>query len=577
MLSERAVAHLYAHGHKLSPWSADALERWLTKRGAPLFEAHMLWESTLDALTADMPVAPSRAADAPLAEGFFLLGGIHFGAVGLASPFPEWTMVRRDGETYVLVAMAPTGPSRRFYMSRSGKLFLSQGRLWLPIADNPYVTLERMAARASLAGAPCTLTIGARAGAALAAELHLPAYPPVSDSLQRGWLDERLCIFEGAWERPTGEVMTVWFDALSAAREVIVAVQKLGLSLRLEPLITPVVTAAPSVRLSLLAPETPQACYAAPSDCCQGVVAYTDAIEGARLVQIVRDAPGGEAVEIATFSAHDIKVERAMAASHALEGTLSPRALSFLDKGAFLRDPRRTCSAHALVELLSRSGLPWTPPAAAFETTFGGVLQDPRVGGFRFGTFDMLAIQRSTGQYGGRYETEHAPVLLGGDHFPRVRWEANALIPVGDMVSTHLYMAADGMLYEHAWEVDELYPCAERGVVLFERLAAEADQRRIMRYKATIAADVGIALAEALGLAWLPEASCRVATLWEGEGVSLRADHGLYPGVARSTIAAVEEAQWVAMARLAVALAPSAELQAEGRSGVALRKVGLRG
>ena len=168
-------------------------------------------------------------------------------------------------------------------------------------------------------------------------------------------------------------------------------------------------------------------------------------------------------------------------------------------------------------------------------------------------------------------------MLLGGEDWPRVRWEATALIPVGDLVSTHLYMAADGMLYEHSWEVDELYPCAERGTVLFERLAAEAHQRGIMRYKATIDADIGVPLVEKLGLAPLTEASDRVASLWEGEGASLRSDHGLYPGVARSTIAAAEEAWFVAVVRLAIAFAPSVALHAEGRSGVALRRAGLRG
>lgn len=576
MLSERALAHLHIHGHKLSAWSREALGRWLATRGAPLFEAHAHWESTLAALTADLPPASPRTTDAQLPEGFFVLGGIHFGAVGLAEPWPEWTTVRRDGENYVLVAMAPTGPSRRFYMSHEGKLFLSQGRLWQPISDNPYVTLERMAARASLAGAPCMLTIGARAGAELAAELGVTACASVSDSLQRGWLDDRRLIFEGAWERPAEEVTTVWLNALSSAREVIVVAQRLGLPLRVDPATRPAVTAASSLLLPSLATDAPQSSYAAPSDRCQGVVAYDDAMGRERIVQIVREAPGGVAVEIATFRASDIEVQQDMSASRLLEGALSPRARAFLDAGSFLRDPRRTCSEHALEELLTRWGLPPTASTCAFEAMFGGVMQAPHVGGFRFGTFDMLTVQRSTGQYGGRYETEHAPVLLGGEDWPRVRWEANVLIPVGDMVSTHLYMAADGMLYEHAWEIDEIYPCAERGEVLFERLAAEAYQRRIMRYRATIAVDIGASLVEALRLAPLPEASCRVASLWEGEGASLRADHGRYPGAARSTIAAAEEAQFVAMVRLAVALAPSAELHSEGRSGVALRKAGLR-
>lgn len=568
MFSEHCKTFLRARSRVLSAWDREALEQWLARRGAPLLDAHVRWEEAL------ARVLPTSMSERDPGGGLLEVEGVRFGSVGLAKPWRSWTVERVDGEVHVLVGMSVVGYARRFYLREDGALFLRQGRLWILVAENPFAYLERMAARDVAARTALTVTFGRRAGDEIASALGIAMTGSASDARQRCWADARACVLEGAWDHPAQQVTTVYLGAWSVARPLLAAAERLGIPARVESSAPSRVTDSPTLKRDDLPADALRVACASPSDLCDGLVAYEARTTGGRIVQIEWERD--DVFEQASFTETAVEIIRSMPASRHLAGRLTSRALAWLDGCQFLRDPRRTCRSTTLADLLARHRLVASDHVIAFEGAFGGILQDARVGGFRFGVFDMLTVQQATGQYGGRYETEHEPVLLCGEDWPRVRWQDEWLVPIGDLVSTHLYMAEDGVIYEHAWEVDELYPSAERGEALLERLAAAAHHRRVGRFEATIGADVGAAIAAAESTPRIEEACDRVGSYWQNELLSLRAEHGLPPGIARTIIGASSEEGFLRAMRNALSLAPEAEVRAEGESYEMLERAGIQ-
>ncbi|WP_437933642.1 hypothetical protein [Sorangium sp. So ce341] len=570
-LSDSARAFLRARARGDAGWTRRRLTSWMLKRGAPAFHEHVRWEEALAQLVTQERLAPSQG-------GLLDVGDLRFGSVGLFEAQPEWLVERRAGGPYVLVG-ASTDSRARLYLDAHGRLFERRGALWRCVASSPFVYLERRVAREGEHVAPWSIEIPGRHGAALGVALSIPRFDPASDALAGTWSDGRFCVFDGTADWPPAPATTIIVRAFEAVAELLGALGELDLPLRISPSGHVIITELPAVessegRSGEATDEAPLPAssrqYAAPTDACSGTVV----LRAGALVQEVRDERG-VAVERGSFSAAGVTLARRMHASEALAARVSPEAREYLDAGHYVRDPRRTCSAGALAEALARYGVPAFPGALEFEGLLGGLLCEPGGFGHRFGTLDMLLRYEESGISG-----KSAPSQRGGlvvhDAWPRVSWKGKALVPVGDMVDTRLYVGEDGLLVGHVWEVDAVHPVAAGALTFLEGLAVRRTFLGLRLREARIDADIGEAVGVTLGLERCARASDRVRSFWQGEEIVLWVRHAVAAEPAETRIAAGRPELLVAAGRAALAAAPTAKLRATPTAFEHVRDLGAR-
>lgn len=202
-----------------------------------------------------------------------------------------------------------------------------------------------------------------------------------------------------------------------------------------------------------------------------------------------------------------------------LAAILSPHGFERLLHFGFERAPAHTAGVEALHEVLRRERLPLSPEVDHLEERFGGLLKTYRQGAswIFFGAYGMLVDLAQSADHADA--AADCDALENGDDWPRVRFEGEALVPVGSHVDATYYAAPGGRILIHDWLTDRVAPAADNAAVLVERvllwLMFGEHARGGTGGEITVPGPAGEALAAALGLR---EAACATDTIerwWE--------------------------------------------------------------
>jgi hypothetical protein len=202
-----------------------------------------------------------------------------------------------------------------------------------------------------------------------------------------------------------------------------------------------------------------------------------------------------------------------------LAASLSPNGLERLQWFGFRREAAHTARLEVLHEILRRERLPRYPEVDRLEQRFGGLLKTYRhsASWIFFGAYGMLADPAQS--------ADHADAAAGcdalesGDDWPRVRFEGEALVPVGGHVDATYYAAPGGSLLAHDWVTDTVEKAADEAPVLVERVLLRlmfAERARgAIGGALDVPAHAAVALAAALNLREAAFATDALERWWE--------------------------------------------------------------
>ncbi|WP_437571153.1 hypothetical protein [Sorangium sp. So ce542] len=204
-------------------------------------------------------------------------------------------------------------------------------------------------------------------------------------------------------------------------------------------------------------------------------------------------------------------------------GPLSGRVRSFFTRERVFRDASRTCSFERLAEELDRRGAPWFDKVFELEEDFGGLVRrgaHPKTPSLALGLFQLVCLGLDS-------PTEEEPAddsALISLKWPMARLTLtdNLLVHVGlHTMDGDLYMSEAGWMFWYIPSLDRVDLLSASALTFLERIALEDDVRREMReYAATFfLADEGPALAQALALPILEEASDMLVSHWMGPNI----------------------------------------------------------
>jgi len=286
-------------------------------------------------------------------------------------------------------------------------------------------------------------------------------------------------------------------------------------------------------------------------------------------------AKGGRVLEARTLNREGLTVRRYERAAVHLAKRVSPRVMRWLDTLPMFRDPEATCSSETLIAELERHGVSVWASLLQIEECVGGLMaydpQDPaRIprSETRLGAYRVLQEEIGIDD-----EDAEDSLFFEPGAWPVVHREGRPLVLVGKVFgSTHLYANESGSIFSFRYEFDDLSVSADDVVHYLEKLALQWEMSLAMPdwSPAELNADIAAALASALGLRRVEEASDGVSVHWKGDGIWVRSERKLLPKASSfvatliSTRTAEEMVEAVQRAR---ALAPAASLLVHSSTG----------
>lgn len=181
----------------------------------------------------------------------------------------------------------------------------------------------------------------------------------------------------------------------------------------------------------------------------------------------------------------------------------SPRALAYFERGGAVRHANRHADRETLRATLERLGLPHHESAFLIEERYGGIEIDDDYQ-WLIGAYDPIAEATAAS------------------------WRARSfgdqpLVLVAACATSNVFVDANGRIYEDVWELGLFVHSADSLEARLERDAIFNDMALVMRHGGREAIDGhhGKAIAEALTLTRLDEASDSRETWWQGPNVTV--------------------------------------------------------
>ncbi|WP_437734632.1 hypothetical protein [Sorangium sp. So ce1335] len=232
------------------------------------------------------------------------------------------------------------------------------------------------------------------------------------------------------------------------------------------------------------------------------------------------------------------------------------------------RDASRTCSFERLAEELDRRGAPWFDKVFELEEEFGGLVRrgaHPKTPSLALGLYQLICLDLDS-------PTEEEPTddsALISLKWPtaRLTFTDDLLLHVGlYTMEGDLYMSEAGWMFWYIPALDRVDLLSASVSTFLERIALEDDVRREMReYAATFfVADEGPAIAQALALPILEEASDALVSHWMGPNILIsRLPQASAPDTCRTRIVSRTVEDLLSAARVVAKKHPEARATVE--------------
>ncbi|WP_437618797.1 hypothetical protein [Sorangium sp. So ce1151] len=207
----------------------------------------------------------------------------------------------------------------------------------------------------------------------------------------------------------------------------------------------------------------------------------------------------------------------------AFGGRLSERVRAFFARERVFRDVSRTCDFERLASELERLGAPWFDKVFELEEDFGGLVRrgpHPRTPSLALGLFQLICL--GVGSSAEEDADDDSAIVSSSWPMARLASTSEPLVHVGLYTPEgDLYMSEAGRMFWYIPMLDRVELLSGSASTFLERVALEDHVRHEMReYAATFfRADAGAAVAEALGLPSVEEASDAVVSHWMNPGL----------------------------------------------------------
>ncbi|WP_437303044.1 hypothetical protein [Sorangium sp. So ce388] len=204
----------------------------------------------------------------------------------------------------------------------------------------------------------------------------------------------------------------------------------------------------------------------------------------------------------------------------AFGGRLSERVRAFFSRERVFRDASRTCDFERLAGELERLGAPWFDKVFELEEDFGGLVRrgsHPKNPSLALGLFQLICL--GLGSSAEEDADDDSAIVSSSWPMARLASTFESLVHVGLYTPEgDLYMSEAGWMFWYIPMLDRVELLSGSASTFLERVALEDHVRHGMReYAATFfMADAGPAVAEALGLPSVEEASDAVVSHWMG-------------------------------------------------------------
>ncbi|MGK4003962.1 hypothetical protein WMF31_15120 [Sorangium sp. So ce1036] len=514
-ISERALQVLVENGCMPPGWNRDVLLDWLVQHGVPRFDVLIAWEEALHDIRDRLylPRSPCAASEKGCRGRrsnylMFLPDGLSYWTMR-SYPGGRVPNVREhEGKKLVLFGES-SAPVRYFYMDEAGRVF--EVTPWRPchlVARSPFIHLERAILESMTLKAEAQLRCQGNVAEELAGALDVPLIQEASDEVEQSRADGRFIL-----QHRDPQHTDVFLLSLDHAPLLLRALKQLGVRAFLQgPSFSTVTFEPPEPAPPLAAPAGKEAIQLWSFGGIRGFIS----MEGDALVQTAGRHTEVRRREVrrGLGKRRSTEVRRCLLGESDL-GMFSPRAREYLLAVNVRRDPVEIPEADELERMLRTWGLPSYPALVDFHASWAGFAWGSAETPNQLGTFGLLLAN---------FPPPEPPIERrrpGSPPSMSLEWEGRELVMIGATQSTTMFLDHDGSIVEHEAYENQLFPSASS---IAKRIEFEATLETVtgtQYLEGACGGFVGRELADALGLAPVPEASDTVRAWWIGEHVSV--------------------------------------------------------
>ncbi|AUX23851.1 uncharacterized protein SOCEGT47_043810 [Sorangium cellulosum] len=510
-ISERGLHYLVENGCMPPGWRRDVLLDWLAQHGVPRLDVLIAWEEALHDIRNRLYLPRSSCASSEkgcrkgISNDLLLLPGSLSYRTMRVYPGGRIPNVREHEGVKLVLFGESISPARYFYMDQAGRVF--EVTPWRPchlVAQSPFVHLERAILEAMTLKAEAQLRCQGNVADKLASALDVPVIPEASDELEQSRGDGRFIL-----QQRDPRYTDVFVLSLEDAPLVLGALKQLGVRAFMQGPAWANVSFEPLEEAPPLGEPAADAVVPLWSF---GGIRGSIAMEGDTIVQttgrrseVRRRIIGKDQVT---------EVRRCLVTKSEL-GMFSPRARKYLLAVDARRDPVEIPEADELERMLRAWGLPSYPALVDFHASWAGFAWGNAETPNQLGTFGLLLAS---------FPPPDPPIERrkpGSPPSMSLEWEGRELVMIGATQSTTMFLDHDGSIVEHEAYENQLFPSASSIVKRIEFEATLETVTGVQYLEGACGGFVGRELADALGLAPVPEASDTVRAWWIGEHVSV--------------------------------------------------------